>query len=263
MAAMAGNGQQQNHIFDPISGKMSEEKVELKEVHATGDKPTDAEQQKGGETKPASKFRNLFTRDRSKSSERKEKPSDEKEKTGVGAEQQDGKPKEPNAFVKKTKQIFSRRPKPEGEEKPSMTIGLNMLDRDEKGIHDDVKLQFEQIFAEPDGYHSVDCLWRAVFVIFTMCRKICYMLLTFIFGIPIALFWGLMVAVLMFCQAWCCMPAGQAAGIICSWPAKVWNWLIRNLMDPCFRSCGMCFGSIQVHHRTYTANPQDPMVHMA
>lgn len=117
---------------------MTEEKVELKEVHATGDKPTDAEQQKGGETKPASKFRNLFTR--SKSSERNDKTNDEKEKTGVGAEQQDGKPKEPNAFVKKTKQIFTRRPKTEGEEKPPMTIGLNMLDRDEKGIHDDVKV---------------------------------------------------------------------------------------------------------------------------
>jgi hypothetical protein len=262
MAAIAGNGQQQNHVFDPMSGKMTEEKVELKEVHATGEKPTDAEQQKGGETKPASKFRNLFTR--SKSSERNEKTNDEKEKekSGVGAEQ-DGKPKEPSAFVKKTKQIFSRRPKTEGEEKPPMTIGLNLLDRDEKGIHDDVKLQFEHIFAEPDGYHSFECLWRAVFVVFTMCRKICYMILTCVFGIPIALFWGLMVAVLMFLQGWCCMPGGRAAGIICSWPAKIWAWLVRSLMDPMFRSCGLCFGAIQVHHRTYTMNPQDAMVHVA
>ncbi|VDM83712.1 unnamed protein product [Strongylus vulgaris] len=48
-----------------------------------------------------------------------------------------------------------------------ISIGIDLVNRDEKAINEHVRFGFEDIFAEADTQHSWDCVWRLVFKVFT------------------------------------------------------------------------------------------------
>ena len=52
------------------------------------------------------------------------------------------------------------------------------------------QVEFHDILAEPDGLHSLDCVWSTSHLCFTGGKNCCYKFLTLFMGICIALFWG-------------------------------------------------------------------------
>jgi len=144
----------------------------------------------------------------------------------------------------------------------AMTIGLNMIDRDEKNINESVKLQFDDIFGEPEGYHVPDCAWRTTFRVFNGTRNVCYKILATIFFIPCAIIWGLLFALLACLNVWTCVPTAKCMGIIFGWVFKMWAFVVRALFDPIFRSIGLCCGAITVRRHT-VVEPRVEIMQMA
>jgi len=252
--------------------KMSEEKVEMSEVPlektgATTDTATAGDLAKGEERTP-SFMKPKFTmpaflkRDRSKSKE-KTVDATEKEKENLI----NGDSPKPDA-TKPKRQWFKKKPAPEGTDAPAepkpcdMTIGLNMNDRDEKCINENVKLQFDDIFGEPEGYHSVDCAWRSTYRTFNGVRCVCYKILAAIFAIPCAIVWGFIFALLACLNVWACVPTGKCMNISLGWIFKTWGYIIHSLFDPLFRAIGLCCGAIHVR-RHVVMEPRIEIAQMA
>ncbi|CDW52217.1 caveolin 1 [Trichuris trichiura] len=136
-----------------------------------------------------------------------------------------------------------------------MTIGVNLLDRDEKLINEHIKLSFEDIMAEPDGYHSWDWVWKSTNKLFVGTRKVFYRLLAFIVAFPCALVWALIFALLTCLNVWLLTPLARALAIPAVCIAKVWAFLIQSIFDPIFRSCGLLYSN--VHVKRYQLEPYD------
>lgn len=249
---------------------MASEHVEMEQVplKSDTDKPAGAD---GDDTKTevkthkenviTTKFKAVFSR--GKSAERKEKaemtgendnatkPVDATDAAPVGndAEKKCKKPVWP-AWLQRKKccDVENKCDK----HKCDMSIGLNMNDRDERALNEIVKLNFEDILAEPDSAHSWDCAWRLTFRTFTGVRCIVYKLLALLIALPCALIWGIVFALLTLLNVWAATPFARALQIPALWLAKAWNFVIRSLFDPIFRSCGLCCSSI--HMRRYGMN---------
>lgn len=139
-----------------------------------------------------------------------------------------------------------------GPTQPQMTCGLNLIDRDEKKINETVTLQFEDIFGEPEGYHSVDCAWKATNCTFRWIRSIVYKLFALIFALPLAIVWGVLFALLTFVHVWLCLPAGKFLSVIGVTLAKIWSFLVRSVLEPFFIAIGSCLGGIKIARSTVT-----------
>jgi len=150
--------------------------------------------------------------------------------------------------------------KPKGEDghdaAAAMSIGINMLDRDERALNEHVKLSFEDIYGEPDTMHSWDCVWRLTYRIFTWSRCFFYRLFALLLAIPSAIVFGVLFALLTVINIFACTPFGRALTIPAIWIAKTWNFIVRSLFDPLFRSFGLCCGGITV--RRYGGMSSDP-----
>lgn len=66
------------------------------------------------------------------------------------------------------------------------------------------QIDFEDVIAEPEGTHSFDGIWKASFTTFTVTKYWFYRLLSALFGIPMALIWGIYFAILSFLHLGSC-----------------------------------------------------------
>ncbi|GMT23798.1 hypothetical protein PFISCL1PPCAC_15095 [Pristionchus fissidentatus] len=167
---------------------------------------------------------------------------------------EEGKEKE-----KTKKKYFWNRCKTEAaettEEKPlqaEMSIGIDMQMRDEKQINDHVKFSFEDVFGEPDSFHSWDCAWRTVFRVFEFTRTFFYRLFAVIFCIPAAFIFGIFFAFFAAINNFFVTPLAKLASIPLAWISKAWSFLVSNVFDPISNSIGLCFSKI--HVRKYGIN---------
>ena len=65
-----------------------------------------------------------------------------------------------------------------------MAESLDMVNRDPNGINSFIQVTFGDVLAETEGAHSTDCVWRNSYKCFTNGLSCCYMVLTFICGLP-------------------------------------------------------------------------------
>jgi len=251
---------------------MASEHVEMEQVPLKSDtdkpategahdesKADDTEKKPKSEHVITTKFRQVFSR--GKSGERKPKEmtgeteNNKPTETATGdvaAEKKPKKPVWPPTWLQRKKCCDAAGTDKPCEHKTDMSIGLNMNDRDEHLINEHIKLSFEDILAEPDSAHSWDCAWRLTFRTFTHVRCIVYKILALIAAIPCAIIWGIVFALLMCVNVWVATPLARALTVPALWLAKTWNFIIRSLFDPLFRSCGLCFSSITM--RRYGIN---------
>jgi len=138
---------------------------------------------------------------------------------------------------------------------PEMSIGLNMLDRDEKGMAQHVALSFEDVFAEPDQTQSWDCVWRLTHRLFTATRLFMYRLLTLIIVVPVALIFALLFALAAVLNNFICVPGARFLAIPLTWLAKAWNFLVRSIFDPLFRSLSLCFSGMSIRRHGISSDP--------
>lgn len=128
--------------------------------------------------------------------------------------------------------------------------GLNYgkNERDPKDLHDNLKVEFTDVIAEPAGTISFDPIWSASFKSYKSSRSFCYKFMTLVLGIPIALFWGLYFALLAFINIWCMVPAVKACTIQMGFIEKIWGMIIGTIFDPLFESVGHIFSNIRINN---------------
>ncbi|XP_028670341.1 caveolin-1 isoform X1 [Erpetoichthys calabaricus] len=127
------------------------------------------------------------------------------------------------------------------------TKEIDLVNRDPKHINDDVvKVDFEDVIAEPEGTHSFDGIWKASFTTFTVSKYWCYRLLTVLVGIPLALVWGIYFAILSFIHIWAVVPCVKSFLIDIQCISRVYSICIHTFCDPFFEAMGKVFSSIRV-----------------
>ena len=100
---------------------------------------------------------------------------------------------------------------------------------------------FQDVFAEPDGSHSIDGVWRASFSTFVATKYWCYRIITAVCGIPTAILCGIYFACLSFDYIWCIMPCLRAYSIELQCLGKLFSLCVRTFFDPFFWVCGENF----------------------
>ncbi|CAG0902554.1 unnamed protein product [Darwinula stevensoni] len=88
----------------------------------------------------------------------------------------------------------------------SLTIGLNMLDRDDRKINDAVNVSFEDVLGEPDASHGLGAMWKLVYITFNFTKRWIYTILGALLGFPLALIWGVVFAIVCFLHIWIISP---------------------------------------------------------
>lgn len=268
-----------NGDLEQESKKMKEgmetEKMELKETKGEEIPLTAEVNGEAGEVKVKAKtggFLGFFTK-----KEKKEEGKEKEDKTEQDdKEKMEGKADAPEAKTPKVKKepkpnpikswYKERAAKKATEEKAeTISFGLDLTNRDETGLNDHVKLAFEDILAEPEGYHSWDCLWKATFRLFHGLRGFLYRLLSLVLAIPAAIVWALVFALLTALNVFCCVPGARAAAIPGFWLGKLWNFLLRSVLDPIFRSAALLCSAVHIRRsqaepasNPLTISPQNP-----
>uniref|UniRef100_A0A452H3S2 Caveolin n=1 Tax=Gopherus agassizii TaxID=38772 RepID=A0A452H3S2_9SAUR len=108
-----------------------------------------------------------------------------------------------------------------------------------------LQIDFEDVIAEPDGTHSFDGIWKASFTTFTVTKYWFYRLLSAIFGIPLALIWGIYFAILSFLHIWAVVPCIRSYLIEIQCISRVYSICIHTFCDPLFEAIGKMFSTIR------------------
>lgn len=108
-----------------------------------------------------------------------------------------------------------------------------------------LQIDFEDVIAEPEGTHSFDGIWKASFTTFTVTKYWFYRLLSAIFGIPMALIWGIYFAILSFLHIWAVVPCIRSYLIEIQCISRVYSICIHTFCDPLFEAMGKVFSSIR------------------
>ncbi|CAG2255000.1 CAV3 [Mytilus edulis] len=102
-------------------------------------------------------------------------------------------------------------------------VRINLYDRDPTNMNELVKVQFDDIFAEPVGTHSFDGVWTASHTVFTGTKHWCYRILSAVCALPCSFCWGLHFACLSFNYIWSIQPSLRSFSIQIGPIAKVWK----------------------------------------
>nr|ANK58183.1 caveolin-1 [Haliotis discus discus] len=122
---------------------------------------------------------------------------------------------------------------------------IDLENRDPNNINDHLKVQFEDVLAEP-------CCWKCTNKCFNCAFKCCYMLMT-LCGPLYGLYYGWSYAMLA-CDhegahsidVWRYTPQIRACEINCTMMRKVYTICLNCCLTPFCESCGAFFSRIQV-----------------
>ncbi|XP_075040237.1 caveolin-3 [Mixophyes fleayi] len=131
--------------------------------------------------------------------------------------------------------------------KDILTKEIDLVDRDPKRINEDViKVDFEDVIAEPYGTHSFDGVWKASFTTFTVTKFWCYRLLSALIGIPLSVIWGVLFALISFCHIWAVVPCIKSYLIEIQCVGRTCSLCVHTFCDPLFEALGKVFSAIKV-----------------
>lgn len=126
----------------------------------------------------------------------------------------------------------------------------DLENRDPNNLNEHVKVSFEDVFGEPAGAHSAECVFTCAFKCFEGCKNLCYMILTCLCAIPIALCWGCEFACLACNHIWCIGPYLRLIEIDCGFSRKLWTILLDACLGPICETCGLFFSRVAVVNKT-------------
>ncbi|PIO67756.1 Caveolin [Teladorsagia circumcincta] len=141
-----------------------------------------------------------------------------------------------------------------------ISIGVDLVNRDEKGINEHVRFGFDDIFGEADTQHSWDCVWRLVFKVFTFTRLFVYRFCSLILGLPAAILFGILFAIVSVINVFACVPIAKLLSIPANWIAKTWSWLVHAIVDPLATALALLFSSFTIRKYGINSQPTDPCV---
>lgn len=94
------------------------------------------------------------------------------------------------------------------------TVGINLLDRDERSINDHVNVSFEDVIGEPDATQGFDAAYQLSFGLFQFVRFWLYRVLMAIIALPLAFIWALVFALLSLVSVWVITPGFRVMDIL-------------------------------------------------
>ncbi|XP_020789898.1 caveolin-1-like [Boleophthalmus pectinirostris] len=129
----------------------------------------------------------------------------------------------------------------------SRTREIDLINRDPNQINQDVvKVEFEDVIAEPYGTHSLDGVWKASYTTFTVTKYWCYRLLTALLGVPLSLLWGALFAFLSFFHIWAVVPCTRSCLIEFQCLGQMYSLVLHTFLDPLFEALGKIFSKVKV-----------------
>merc|ERR1712156_328653 len=117
---------------------------------------------------------------------------------------------------------------------------IDLVNRDPNSINDHLKVTFEDLLAEPEGAHSMDCVWKFSYKCFNCWKDMCYMLMTLCCGICIAAEWGCEFAHIAFCHIWMVTPCFKVLELNCGCCQKLYGMCVHCYMDPWMEAFALC-----------------------
>ncbi|XP_025107383.1 caveolin-3-like [Pomacea canaliculata] len=123
---------------------------------------------------------------------------------------------------------------------------VDLVNRDPNNLNDHVKVAFEDVIAEPDGAHSIDCVWKVASCLFTCSKGCCYNTLAIICGMPMALCWGCEFGCLTFGHIWSISPCLRVFMINCGCMQKFYGTALQCFLAPYCEACSLFFSNIVV-----------------
>ncbi|KAH3892478.1 hypothetical protein DPMN_016596 [Dreissena polymorpha] len=96
-------------------------------------------------------------------------------------------------------------------------------------LNNHIKVRFEDVFGEPKGIHSLDCLWDITATCYACILNVCYNICTFLCAWYIAIEWAYAFVFVSFRHVWLHTPFLRWCTIECA---------------NCQRCCAMCSGCL-------------------
>ncbi|KAM4696826.1 caveolin-2-like [Rhinophrynus dorsalis] len=116
--------------------------------------------------------------------------------------------------------------------------------RDPRGINKHLKVDFSDVLAEPDSFHSFDKVWTWSDILFESSKLWCYRIISLLCAVPVSLLSGILFALLGCLHIWCVMPCIQLCHI-CMPPIRtLWSSMLDIFLAPLCTSLGRCFSYI-------------------
>ncbi|CAG0901024.1 unnamed protein product [Darwinula stevensoni] len=112
-----------------------------------------------------------------------------------------------------------------------------------------IQVSYDDVFAEPDGIRSLDCVWRLSNTCFKGSKNFCYMGLTLFVAPIIALCQGFHFAILSFCHIWCVSACVRSCKINCAVVRNCCEIFCHACISPCYEACGMCLSRVKVKYQ--------------
>ncbi|XP_063425020.1 caveolin-3-like [Mytilus trossulus] len=132
------------------------------------------------------------------------------------------------------------------EQQASTSEEVDLVNRDPNSINAHLgSLWFNDVIAEPDGIHSIDCVWKLSSKCFELWKKLCYIIMTTCCGMCIAAEWGCEFAYIAFYHIWFITPCMKVLEINCGVCQKIYALCINCCMYPLCEACGAIFNAFK------------------
>lgn len=154
---------------------------------------------------------------------------------------------------KKEKKVKVHVPRPALPTLSTMTAGLNLLDRDDHLINDHVNITFSDLLAEPDSGHSFDAIWRVIYLVFSGTKFWVYKLLAAVVGLPLAIIWAVLFALITLLNVWLVTPLFKLFALVMQIIRMVWAELVSTFLEPVCHALGACCARRDMMTRSQTA----------
>ncbi|XP_074501540.1 caveolin-2 [Sebastes fasciatus] len=119
--------------------------------------------------------------------------------------------------------------------------------RDPRGINDCLKVEFEDVIAEPVSVRSGDRVWIWSVALFEVSRVWIYRIVTVLLAIPISIISGLLFAILSCFHIWMVGPCSRCILIGARWLESMWSIVLGVIVRPFLTSAGRCCGGFSIH----------------
>merc|ERR1711939_756562 len=84
-------------------------------------------------------------------------------------------------------------------------------------------------------------VWHLSQEVYIFMKDMMYQILSFLCGVPLAAFWGLIFAFVACAHVWCYSPLKRSHKIKMGVMQEFWSVILKVVFDPFFESCGKVF----------------------
>jgi len=120
-------------------------------------------------------------------------------------------------------------------------VEIDLVNRDPNNVNSGLQVAFEDVLAEPEAYHSIDCVWKCANTCFNCGKNIIYKILTLFTGICIALQWGCTFGCCVYNQVWIIVPWFRFFDLALMNYKRIYITILQCMCDPLCETLSILF----------------------